>query len=670
MAPRPLKRPFEESSDELEITQAQCKRPPPESSLAGNSYDYPASTTLPLYTEFAGDMHVAQSAASHTNPASNFGAQSINTTCSAMAVPSAIELNNADRADISIILSDSPDSRRYAFAVEMLVERSVSRVWPSSAAHSCVAPALTYFDLIRQELQRRGGGLEPAMIAHEALVFAWQEKVALWLGSGISSFEHLGTAIQSVVSHAESFGGLPARRNLRDALHNAVFDITLASEPPPATVQHEVSMLQDIKGADIDATVPDVFDHGDNGVGTADDIDIISPSAVGGAALHQPLETAASHGADDGPSQPSHNETYPSPYLFYRYHARQAKKKYLGEAWQNVEVKKAAKGEIETEWASLSAVTLQAWTDIHARLLGGDTWLTNGTEAAHLFHQGHACSLAVDASRRDEGYSSAHPSSSATLPDDVIDEVDEASLRIRFSSLSSPQVTPPPLFRPAKTTYKGNLPGIERTVFVRSTFEGVKPKEVGLACRDALREADMSSNRFEDARLLQEHIHIVRLQDVKAARKLAGGNITIRGYRHLIYSYPIQSPQAYIASFKCTGPQAIRQDRIHPALAEISGPHNAIHLRREKEESQGSRTWVAVFNNCPRLLRFTVPIIQYDGLHYKSVKFEPVSLTDACQLCHKGHSAWKCDLMDAVGAEDLGVDKKDPLFMQSTPKIR
>lgn len=216
-----------------------------------------------------------------------------------------------------------------------------------------------------------------------------------------------------------------------------------------------------------------------------------------------------------------------------------------------------------------------------------------------------------------------------------------------------------------RITYR-SIKAPEKTIFLRSKLDNLNPRDVGLACRDALNTA--ANSRFEAATNMRQQIYTVRFEDVRAARKIAGDQITVNGIRHLVYPYPTQSPQAYIASVGCTGPRAIRPDRLFAALVKISNQPNAIHLRREQVESYGEKKWVIIFRECPGLLRFTIPLQQAGG-NSKSVCFEPVSPTGACQHCSMGHPAWKCDLMTRVSANDLGLNGNDPSFLPRRPRI-
>lgn len=425
MVKKPGKRAREESSHDQALTQARCKRPPPSPSLSANNidlYDIPPFSGSPQYSHEVGSASLTQVAASYATAVSHRGAQSNATT---VANATAMELNDADYADISNILSGLPGSKRYAFAIEMLVERSVSRIWPADSAHSGVAPALTYFYLIRNELGQRHSGPELAMTVHAALVSAWQEKVALWLGSSIRSFERLGGVVQDIVSQAEQYGGLPARQGLKHSLHDAILDITPSSQPHPTLPQHDVPTHEDNAGAEVDATMLDAHDRsGDSVVCITDDPSSTLHSAgVEAGAAPRYSDHPASRGVEEAKSEPPDSQKYPTPYSFYRHHARRVKKEHLGDGF----VKKLARDEIKTEWASLTVATKQSWTDLHTRLLGGETWHTNPVAVEHYFHKGRAIDLYINPNCRDRQYGSAQAGSSGTLPGHLVDEARDVS---------------------------------------------------------------------------------------------------------------------------------------------------------------------------------------------------------------------------------------------------
>lgn len=51
------------------------------------------------------------------------------------------------------------------------------------------------------------------------------------------------------------------------------------------------------------------------------------------------------------------------------------------------------------------------------------------------------------------------------------------------------------------------------------------------------------------------------------------------------------------------------------------------------------------------------------------IDFEPVSNSDACVLCKKGHAVWKCELLQDLSAADLGVREGERKYMHKMPRM-
>lgn len=311
-------------------------------------------------------------------------------------------LKKQDMLHFEMILSERRTSPRYHVGIEGLANRALSREWPAHATQSATAPVLPLFAIVQEELRSRGKSSSRALRAYEAILCYWQEKAAEWLGSSVSSTERLAVVIDSIVRQAETLGGLPARSDLMSSLHRVVMDVpeyTRAASVglPPAPLQDQ-PLVQNYAS------------------------DQMVSARTEGVDVAEPGSSHARVTADEeesGARQQPVLDKYPDAYSLFRVHAIRAKKKYPGLRWAEDDVKSAAKAGISDEWVALPSVTVGTCNQLHGTLIAGDSSVKKFATVAHLFHEGHACSLDGDGPARDEGYHSAHPVSSNTVTEQV-----------------------------------------------------------------------------------------------------------------------------------------------------------------------------------------------------------------------------------------------------------
>lgn len=76
--------------------------------------------------------------------------------------------------------------------------------------------------------------------------------------------------------------------------------------------------------------------------------------------------------------------------------------------------------------------------------------------------------------------------------------------------------------------------------------------------------------------------------------------------------------------------------------------------------------WVVSFRDLLNLLYFSLMIARADG-QLRRVHFDPVSLTDSCVVCGKGHPAFKCDLFETVDPTMFGLPEGRKLLLKQMP---
>lgn len=115
------------------------------------------------------------------------------------------------------------------------------------------------------------------------------------------------------------------------------------------------------------------------------------------------------------------SNVYSNAYELYEFHATSVKRNYAGKKqWHDPNLRSAAEAEISSEWQFMLDVDRATWVALYDRLQGGDDSVLKGSQVKYLSRTGHARTSKGMGRMKDEGYSSAHPTSS---PQDCTYEV-------------------------------------------------------------------------------------------------------------------------------------------------------------------------------------------------------------------------------------------------------
>lgn len=167
-------------------------------------------------------------------------------------------------------------------------------------------------------------------------------------------------------------------------------------------------------------------------------------------------------------------------------------------------------------------------------------------------------------------------------------------------------------------------------------------------------------------------LFLIVAKNIRTARQLTGKLIDLRGEKVKLRNYPVVNPKAFTFTVRHSGPTEVIKETIFPSLVELlkkaKSHNNAVHLRVEESPKDNTWTnWVVQFKQCPRQLRFILPIWQKDGSRL-TTHFFSVTKEDGCSVCNGfGHTTWGCDFLRPVTAEELGISRNEPQFLAEKP---
>lgn len=230
-------------------------------------------------------------------------------------------------------------------------------------------------------------------------------------------------------------------------------------------------------------------------------------------------------------------------------------------------------------------------------------------------------------------------------------------------------------FHPVTSPFKSKKPcEAKRIVWFR--FRHNRP--VPLAeITVALRRTPCTSRLAREVRDVRSYdekgdLFLIVAKSVRTARQLTGKLIDLRDEKVKLRSYPVTNPKAFIFSARHSGPAKANKSSIFRGLMDllkkVKSHNNAVHLLVEKSPKDDTwANWVVQFKQCPRQLRFILPVWQKNGTRY-TTHFFSVTEGDGCSVCNGfGHPTWGCDFLRPVTAEELGIPRNDPQFLAKEP---
>ena len=450
-------------------------------------------------------------------------------------------------------------------------------------------------------------------------------------------------------------GGMTAAPDLKLALHNTVAMAVGSRQAMQAdsvqTPQAPSATKQAIFGeASTNPNVPRMDDH----------------AAVDGST--STLPTPSGHRPENVQAL---TERYSTPWRFFRHHAMRAKRRLRKSNWHQDGTKEAANDEARAEFDKMDMKTSAAWADLRERLVQGDIRVLDHSATSHLFEDGQALSLWTSEAGASRLRSNTAPSRIVNVtPRRSVSEGHRRKSKDtqdQQPARSLPSIAP---FLPIRQKYS-RVDHPERTVFLQLPFNTrLTPKQVAHACRNAIGPSIIPKGAVEDAITRDQGLCVLRLKDLKLARILAQKTVTLEpGAKPVrVWPYPERAPQVFFSHMYHNGSQGLRYDAIHLSITHAVS-NVRFHVRREPLGSKTGTTWVVAFEKPVKLLRFNVGIQNQDGKHCR-IQFEPVILSNACSVCHKGHSALECDLLEAATQDELGVNPQSASYLDQVPRIK
>ncbi|KAI7283881.1 hypothetical protein KC345_g2691 [Hortaea werneckii] len=538
------------------------------------------------------------------------------------------------------------EEHRINFVIEELVQSAVRRGWPEFRSSNQTSPLLSFFDSAFQRLLSDGCERGRALAARDRMLKNWGDHLAECIGGSIGSNQDLARILDRIIHEATRLQEFKVDPALPTALNSIILDTQLPFQAHG--VQYTPNFDTSYVRNHSDAQERLVSTNNDRGARPSND------------KLTVNTETA------DPPTRSNKDEQvekFPSCYSFYFHYARKAKKKHVGTERYKAE-KSKLKGEIDYDWARLSQPTKDRWEQIYRRVLEGDV-NSISDDISHLFSDGRGSSIPLKSKLSDEGYSSAHPSSSSTT---MVTE-------------DTPQVERPLAprlekgFHPVTTPYKSPKPAeAKHVVWFRAKHNRpLSPAEITLALRKTPCTSKLAREvghvRSYDEK---KHLFLIVAKNIRTARQLTGKLIDLRGEKVKLRNYPAVNPKAFTFSVRHSGPAEVIKETIFPSLVELlkkaKSHNNAVHLRVEESPRDNTWTnWVVSFKQCPRQLRFILPIWQKNGSRL-TTHFFSVTKEDGCSVCNGfGHTTWGCDFLRPVTAEELGISGNESQFLAEKP---
>ncbi|GAB1731862.1 hypothetical protein NU195Hw_g5179t1 [Hortaea werneckii] len=553
------------------------------------------------------------------------------------------------------------EEHRINFVIEQLVQSAVRRGWPESKAPNQTPPVLSFIDSAFQRLLSNGCERSRALTARDRMLKNWGDHMAECIGGSIGSNQDLARILDRIIHEASRLQAFKVDPALRTALNCIILDTQLPFQAhgvqytpsfdsntvnnPDNNRVHTLSSASDRRHSDVQERRASAND--DRGALPSNDKLTVNTT--------------------DPPTRSNKDEQFgkfPSCYSFYFHHARKAKKKHVGTERYNAE-KSKVKDEIKHEWATLSQPTKDHWELIYRRVLEGDANSVSG-EIDHLFSDGRGSSIPSKSRSTDEGYSSAHPSSSSTTSL-VAEDTTEVEKPLPFPHAHG--------FHPVTTPFKSPKRGEAKHVvwFKLRSNRPLPPAEITLA----LRRTPCTSKLAREIAYVRSYIEkkddfLIVAKNIRTARQLTGKLIDLRGEKVKLRNYPTTNPKAFTFSVRHSGPAEAYKESIFRSLVEllrkVNSHNNAVHLRVEKSPKDKTwANWVVFFKQCPRQLRFILPIWQKDGTRW-TTHFFSVTKEDGCSICKGfGHTTWGCDFLRPVTAKELDIPRNEPRYLAEKP---
>ncbi|KAI7629843.1 hypothetical protein KC343_g4997 [Hortaea werneckii] len=553
------------------------------------------------------------------------------------------------------------EEHRINFVIEQLVQSAIRRGWPESKASNQTSPVLSFIDSAFQRLLSNGCERGRALAARDRMLKNWGDHLAGCLGSSIGSNQDLARILDRIIHEATRLQAFKVDPALRTALNSIILDTQLPFQAHGVqyTPSFDSSTGQNPDNIRVQA-LPAARDRHSEArqrlVGANDDRRTLSKNDT------LPVQTETADPTTQSNRDRS-SEKFSSCYSFYFHHARKAKKKHVGTERYKAE-KSKLKDEIECEWAGLSRQKKGSWEKIYRRVLEGDA-NTISDDIDHLLSDGRGSSIPSKSRSSDEGYSSAHPSSSSTAM--VAEDTPEVE-RPSFPPLEKG-------FHPVTTPYKSPKPGeAKHVVWFRAKHNRpLSPAEITVALRrtpcTSKFAREVGHVRSYDA---NKDLFLIVAKNIRTARQLTGKLIDLRGEKVKLRNYSAVNPKAFTFTVRHSGPVEVIKETIFPSLVELlkkaKSYNNAVHLRVEESPKDNTWTnWVVQFKQCPRQLRFILPIWQKNGSRL-TTHFFSVTKEDGCSVCNGfGHAMWECDFLRPVTAEELGISRNEPQFLAEKP---
>ena len=319
------------------------------------------------------------------------------------------------------------EEHRINFVIEELVQAAVRRGWPEFKSSDHISPVPWFFDSAFQRLLSNGCERGRALAARDGMLKNWRDHLAECIGGSIGSNQDLARILDRIIHEASRLQAFKVDSALRTALNSIILDTQLPFQAhgvqyTPSFDSCTVPNPDNTRVRTLSAASDRHSDARERLVGANDDRRALSNNDT----LVVKKETADAITRSNKDKQ---LEKFPSSYSFYLHHARKAKKNFVGAGRYSAE-KSKLKGEIKHDWASLTQPTKDRWEQLYRRVLEGDAD-TISDDIGHLFSNGRGCSIPSKSRLPDEGYSSAHPSSSSTtMVAEETTEVERVSLGV------------------------------------------------------------------------------------------------------------------------------------------------------------------------------------------------------------------------------------------------
>lgn len=173
---------------------------------------------------------------------------------------------------------------------------------------------------------------------------------------------------------------------------------------------------------------------------------------------------------------------------------------------------------------------------------------------------------------------------------------------------------------------------------------------------------------YGDHRIIGRNLFTIHWRDTKTARDFEGMIVKYGRFSARAHAYPEAAPQIFVAHMNHLRSPGIRVGAVHTSIAQAV-PGMPFHLRHEHIGDNSTDTvWIAVFQQPPQLLRFTVDIAT-NGDKSRTVAFEPQMPSACCPVCRRAHTAVECEWLKRAGRRELKVKKGTASFLRKMPEL-